>query len=249
MTVNIKMKEPESELTIESLNEFIKNYGNEFCADCNNESPKWASIQHGVLICTKCAGVHRSIGVQYSFVQSLTLDNWNNETIGTFISKGLCEANNAELEYHVPESYIKPTHKSSRKLRELYIKAKYKDKLFHQSFNSVPLKPVQDIILIDEIQTSCVSPKGSDSTCLSFNSSSSGKSFSLLSSKSLFSSKSIKSCESSKLLEGCVGEIEFQGILMINLKSCCHLKGRKWSIIRGKPSPYVVFELGTFELK
>ena len=63
------MKESESELTIQNLNEFVKNYGNKFCSDCHNEDPKWASIQHGILMCTKCAGVHRSIGVEYSFVQ------------------------------------------------------------------------------------------------------------------------------------------------------------------------------------
>ena len=40
-------------------------------------SPHWASISNGIFLCISCSGLHRSLGVQYSQVRSLTLDSWS----------------------------------------------------------------------------------------------------------------------------------------------------------------------------
>ncbi|KAL3908582.1 MAG: hypothetical protein SGPRY_009738, partial [Prymnesium sp.] len=37
----------------------------------------WASLSHATLICIRCAGVHRSFGVNTSFVRSCALDEWS----------------------------------------------------------------------------------------------------------------------------------------------------------------------------
>jgi len=59
--------------TIEKL---MKISENKLCFDCKGVSPKWASVNNGIFLCLKCAGIHRGFGVNISFVRSLTMDNW-----------------------------------------------------------------------------------------------------------------------------------------------------------------------------
>ena len=47
---------------------------NKFCCDCFSQDADWVSINNGIFLCIKCAGIHRSFGVQISFVRSLQLD-------------------------------------------------------------------------------------------------------------------------------------------------------------------------------
>ena len=49
------------------------------CADCFAPNPGWASTNLGVLLCTDCAGCHRSLGPQISRVRSVSLDRWSPE--------------------------------------------------------------------------------------------------------------------------------------------------------------------------
>jgi hypothetical protein len=56
--------------------QIMKDQINRKCFDCDSSYPKWASLNHGIFICLNCAGVHRSLGVQTSFVRSITMDNW-----------------------------------------------------------------------------------------------------------------------------------------------------------------------------
>jgi hypothetical protein len=49
---------------------------NRSCMDGGDGKAEWASISHGIYICIGAAGVHRSLGVKTSFVQSLHLDSW-----------------------------------------------------------------------------------------------------------------------------------------------------------------------------
>merc|ERR1712194_42791 len=51
--------------------------GSQMCADCDASSADWASVSHGIYLCTECAGRHRGLGVHLSFVRSTTMDRWS----------------------------------------------------------------------------------------------------------------------------------------------------------------------------
>jgi len=49
---------------------------NIICCDCGIEGATWASISHGIYLSIGAAGLHRSLGVKVSFVQSTSMDSW-----------------------------------------------------------------------------------------------------------------------------------------------------------------------------
>uniref|UniRef100_K3W6M0 Arf-GAP domain-containing protein n=1 Tax=Globisporangium ultimum (strain ATCC 200006 / CBS 805.95 / DAOM BR144) TaxID=431595 RepID=K3W6M0_GLOUD len=51
--------------------------GNDRCADCKAIYPQWSAVSYGILLCLVCAGRHRSLGVNVSFVKSLGMDSWS----------------------------------------------------------------------------------------------------------------------------------------------------------------------------
>lgn len=108
---------------------FLEVLGNDKCADCNSLRPTWASINLGIMVCIKCSGIHRSLGVHITKVRSVTLDDWEPE-----VQKIMCALGNARVnaiyEYSVPEYVKRPTPNSTRAERELFIKAKYVDHAF-----------------------------------------------------------------------------------------------------------------------
>ena len=67
--------------------EILSIPGNSNCIDCNAEKPKWASLNNGIFLCLKCAGVHRSLGVDISTIRSLQIDSWTDKQI-LYLSKG-----------------------------------------------------------------------------------------------------------------------------------------------------------------
>lgn len=100
---------------------------NKSCADCTNTKVTWACLTHGCLICSRCSGIHRSLGTDVSKIRSLKLDIWDMEGAQNLITSAEF---NKTFEYHVPEEYPKPRHDSVRSVAETYITAKYKQELF-----------------------------------------------------------------------------------------------------------------------
>ena len=61
-----------------TLHAIRQTRGNDRCRDCkSNNFADWASVTNGTIICKDCAGLHRSLGVNISFVKSMVLDSWN----------------------------------------------------------------------------------------------------------------------------------------------------------------------------
>ncbi|XP_040203656.1 arf-GAP with coiled-coil, ANK repeat and PH domain-containing protein 2 [Rana temporaria] len=104
--------------------------GNTKCCDCGIPEPRWASINLGITLCIECSGIHRSLGVHFSKVRSLTLDTWEPELL-----KLMCELGNDVINsiYEAQVDKIgvkKPQNGCTRQEKEAYIKAKYVEKLF-----------------------------------------------------------------------------------------------------------------------
>ncbi|XP_072245466.1 arf-GAP with coiled-coil, ANK repeat and PH domain-containing protein 2 isoform X3 [Leuresthes tenuis] len=104
--------------------------GNACCCDCGQPDPRWASINLGITLCIQCSGIHRSLGVHFSKVRSLTLDTWEPELL-----KLMCELGNKEINqiYEARREELgarKPQPGDPRHEVEAYIKAKYVDRRF-----------------------------------------------------------------------------------------------------------------------
>uniref|UniRef100_A0A3B3CS31 Arf-GAP with coiled-coil, ANK repeat and PH domain-containing protein n=1 Tax=Oryzias melastigma TaxID=30732 RepID=A0A3B3CS31_ORYME len=104
--------------------------GNSCCCDCGQPDPRWASINLGITLCIQCSGIHRSLGVHFSKVRSLTLDSWEPELL-----KLMCELGNKAINqiYEARREELgarKPQPGDPRHEVEAYIKAKYVDRRY-----------------------------------------------------------------------------------------------------------------------
>ncbi len=56
------------------LNQIMQDEKNQNCIDCGSSSPCWVSCNNAVLVCIKCAGIHRSLGKNFSDIKKLDAD-------------------------------------------------------------------------------------------------------------------------------------------------------------------------------
>merc|ERR1712031_23908 len=88
------------------LEEFLKRSGNAKCADCDSKIPRWASITFGCIICIRCSGVHRQLGVHITKVKSVNLDKWPDGKVDLFRNLSN-EIVNSYFEKNMPASQRK----------------------------------------------------------------------------------------------------------------------------------------------
>lgn len=108
--------------------------GNTNCCDCGLADPRWASINLGITLCIECSGIHRSLGVHFSKVRSLTLDTWEPELL-----KLMCELGNDVInrvyEAKLEKLGIKKPQPGQRQEKEAYIRAKYVERKFVDKYS------------------------------------------------------------------------------------------------------------------
>ena len=87
----------ENKRYLAALADLLRRPENGVCADCGGQGgaykPTWASINTGVFICMRCAGIHRGWGVHVSKVRSATLDTWLPEQVNFLARMGNTLAN------------------------------------------------------------------------------------------------------------------------------------------------------------
>ncbi|XP_013919472.1 PREDICTED: arf-GAP with coiled-coil, ANK repeat and PH domain-containing protein 1-like [Thamnophis sirtalis] len=115
--------------------------GNAQCCDCREAAPEWASINLGITLCIECSGIHRSLGVHFSKVRSLTLDAWEPELVKLMTVLGNRVINQI-YEARVEEMNMKrPQPGSSRTEKEAWIRAKYVERKFITKFPNAGAPP------------------------------------------------------------------------------------------------------------
>jgi stromal membrane-associated protein len=111
------------------FNELLGQPENQECADCDNKSPTWVSLDFGVFLCIRCSGVHRQLGPHITRVRSTKLDGWKKENIEIMAHTGN-KVSNDYYEFKMPNGYRKPTSNHTMEQCRKFVDEKYVKKLF-----------------------------------------------------------------------------------------------------------------------
>ncbi|KAK3222478.1 hypothetical protein Dsin_009503 [Dipteronia sinensis] len=141
-SLNSQSSEDNIKTKPESVSAILRQIpGNDLCAECNAPEPDWASLNLGILLCIECSGVHRNLGVHISKVRSLTLDVkvWEPTILDLFgalgnaycnsLWEGSLQEDGRVVKSNATTTIRKPCPKDTISHKELYINAKYVEKL------------------------------------------------------------------------------------------------------------------------
>ncbi|CAH2353644.1 protein Gts1p [[Candida] railenensis] len=112
------------------LIDIVNSHSNENkCGECSATFPTWASWNLGILLCGRCASVHRKALSGVSKVKSLTLDQWSSEQIETLSRIGNKRAKKEWNSKRVPFPYADDDDQGpiEEYFRAKYIEGRYRD--------------------------------------------------------------------------------------------------------------------------
>jgi ADP-ribosylation factor GTPase-activating protein 1 len=84
------------------------------CFDCGSLDPDWASVSHGTLVCLKCAGRHRTLGVHVSRIKSLTMDAWEPQHVAAMLLSGNKQVKDFFTKSNIQNSPIEDLYRHTR---------------------------------------------------------------------------------------------------------------------------------------
>lgn len=102
------------------INDILQVEGNSVCIDCGEQKPKWASMNNGVFLCLKCAGVHRSFGMSISLIRSLQIDSWTESQLLYLTKGGNNNFNKVLSEFNIDPSSVSLEVKYKSKAADYY---------------------------------------------------------------------------------------------------------------------------------
>lgn len=132
----------------QELLDFIGQPANCRCADCNVKMPTaqdaWASVNLGVLVCVRCAALHRGLGVSNSRIKSLVYDRWDMPTARGLMAVGNERARDLYLA-GLPATVKPPGRKADEErlktwVRNKYVKLKWADPEWRSSLTESRLR-------------------------------------------------------------------------------------------------------------
>jgi hypothetical protein len=95
----------------------LRSPENTLCFDCKEPNPSWASVNHGILICTTCVSLHRALGSQVSLVRSVKLDMWTEKQIALMDKGGNDALNTFFVRYNLNTEAINMKYMSRAALQ------------------------------------------------------------------------------------------------------------------------------------
>ena len=90
------------------------------CVDCNSEPTIYASINNGILLCSRCAEIHKSFGNNISFIRQIG-DKWDNYLLNFIKNGGNSRFKQFCKDYHIDniDQLIKYKSKGLEYYREI----------------------------------------------------------------------------------------------------------------------------------
>ncbi|XP_042622391.1 arf-GAP with SH3 domain, ANK repeat and PH domain-containing protein 2-like isoform X3 [Cyprinus carpio] len=142
LNVALDERRPSGENSVEDLTRAItedirRMPGNNVCCDCGAPDPSWISINLGILTCIECSGIHREMGVHYSRIQSLSLDELGTSEL--LLARNMGNSGfNEIVEANLPSPSVKPSAESDMAIRKEFIISKYMEWQFAQRSGGSP---------------------------------------------------------------------------------------------------------------
>ena len=128
ISIKPRVEAAEATALVALLRAFLGREDNCRCADCAcpicSESEAWASLNLGVVLCVRCAAVHRSLGTSVSRIKSLVYDEWDDEMVRTLVANGNAPMRKRYLAA-LPAATKEPTANCEDKKRKAFIRNKY----------------------------------------------------------------------------------------------------------------------------
>ena len=119
-----------------------KNTEQHTCSDCGARDASWITLNWGQYICSRCSGVHRSLGPSHSRVRSPTLDTIPKYMLETFKKINELADSNQLLEKNVGERKIEPAVTSEE--REHFIQDKYVSLIYAKQTKMDIMKEIEN---------------------------------------------------------------------------------------------------------
>ena len=115
--------EEDAEFSDPQIEAILLFEGNNKCNDCDEQNPKWTSINNAVFLCAKCARKHKKYPQTVSLIKSLEVDEFDKGEILLLRHGGNTRFKTLMTEYNIPLTKNNNEYKYKTKLADYYRKA------------------------------------------------------------------------------------------------------------------------------